>query len=122
MLEESYRRLFPVVRDTNNIILGGSSGWNIQNSSGTLNLNYNSTNELRLSSGGNLTLTGTLPSISKHSDVSISSQTNNQILQWNSCHSKWVNATVSTGGSSTLAADTDCSISSPATNQALIYN
>ena len=35
--------------------------------------------------------------------------------------SKWVNATVSTGGS-TLAADIDCSISTPATNQALIYN
>ena len=33
-----------------------------------------------------------------------------------------MNATVYTGGSSTLAADTDCSISSPATNQALIYN
>ena len=53
--------------------------------------------------------------------VSISSLTNNQILQWNTSSSKWVNVTVSTGGSSTLAADTDCSISSPATNQALIY-
>ena len=50
MLEESYRRIYPVIRDTNNIILGG---WNIQNSSGTLNFNYNSTNELSLSSGGN---------------------------------------------------------------------
>ena len=87
-----------------------------------INLNYNSTNELSLSSGGNLSLNGTLPSIGKHSDVSISSLTNNQILQWNSSSSKWVNATVSTGVSSTLAADTDCSISSPATNQALIYN
>ena len=57
-----------------------------------------------------------------HSDVSISSLTNNQILQWNSNSSKWVNATVSTGGSSTLAADTDCSISSPASSQALVYN
>ena len=62
MLEESYRRIYPVIRDTNNIILGGSTGWNIQNSSGTLNLNYNSTNELSLSSGGNLTLNGMLPS------------------------------------------------------------
>ena len=69
-----------------------------------------------------MSLNGTLPSIGKHSDVSISSLTNNQILQWNSSSSKWVNATVSTGGSSTLAADTDCSISSPATNQALLYN
>ena len=77
---------------------------------------------MSLSSGGNLTLTRTLPSITKHSDVSISSLTNNQILQWNSSSSKWVNTTVSTGGSSTLAADTDCSISSPATNHLLIYN
>ena len=119
MLEESSRRIYPVIRDTNNIIIGG---WNIQNSSGTLDFNYNSTNELNLSSGGNLSLNGTLPSSSKHSDVSISSLTNNQILQWNSSSSKWVNATVSTGGSTTLAADTDCSISTPATNQALIYN
>ena len=78
MLEESYRRIYPVIRDTNNIILGGSTGWNIQNSSGTLNFNDNSTNELSLSSGGNLSLNNTLPSISKHSDVSISSLTNNQ--------------------------------------------
>ena len=53
-------------------MIGGSSGWNIQNLSGTLNFNYNSTNELSLSSGGNLSLNGTLPSIGKHSDVSIS--------------------------------------------------
>ena len=36
LLEESYRRIYPVIRDANNIMLGG---WNIQNSSGTLNLN-----------------------------------------------------------------------------------
>ena len=101
-------------------MIGGSPGWNIQN--GTWNLDYNSTNELSLSSGGNLSLNGTLPSIGKHSDVSISSLTSNQILQWNSSSSKWVNAPVSTGGSTTLAGATDCSISSPATNQALIYN
>ena len=52
----------------------------------------------------------------------ITSINNCDILQWNSSSSKWVNATVSNGGSSTLAADTDCSISTPATNQALIYN
>ena len=45
MLEETYRRIYPVIRDTNNIILGG---WNIQNSSGTLNFNYNWTTELSL--------------------------------------------------------------------------
>ena len=55
-------------------------------------------------------MNGTLPSIGKHSDVSISSLTNNQILQWNSSSPKWVKATVSADGSSTLAADTDCSI------------
>ena len=78
MLEASCRRIYPVIRDTNNIMIGG---WNIQNSSGTLNFNYNSTNELSLSSGGNLTLNGTLPPIGKHSNVSISSLTNNQVLQ-----------------------------------------
>ena len=31
MLEECYRRLYTVVRDTNDIILGGNTGWNIQN-------------------------------------------------------------------------------------------
>ena len=76
---------------------------------------------MSLLSGGNLSLNDNLPSISKHSDVSISSLTNNRILQWKSSSSKWVNATVSTGGS-TLAADADCSILSPAINQALIYN
>ena len=101
-------------------MLDGSPGWKIQNSSGTLKFNYNSTNELSLSSGDNLTLTGTLPSISKV--ISISSLTNNQMLQWNSSSSKRGNATVSTGGSSTLTADTDCSLLSPATNQTLIYD
>ena len=36
MLEESYRRIYPVIRDTNNIMIGG---WNIQISSGTLDFN-----------------------------------------------------------------------------------
>ena len=30
MSEESYRRIYPVIRDTNNIIIGGSTGWTIQ--------------------------------------------------------------------------------------------
>ena len=30
MLEETYRRIYPVIRDTNNIMIRGSSGWNIQ--------------------------------------------------------------------------------------------
>ena len=43
-------------------MIGGSSRWNIQNSSGTLKFNYNSTTEASLSSGGILTCNG-LPSI-----------------------------------------------------------
>ena len=91
----------------------------IQNSSGTIKFIYNSTTEASLSSAGILTCNG-LPSINTLSNVSISSLSTNQILQYNG--SNCVNATISTGGPSTLAADTDCSISSPATNQALIYN
>ena len=63
MLEESCRRVYPVIRYTNNIMLSGSSGWKIQNSSGTLNFNRNTTNELSLLSGGNLTLSNMLPLI-----------------------------------------------------------
>ena len=66
MLEESYRRIFPVVRDTNSIMLGG---WNIQNSSGTLKFIYNSTTEATLSSAGILICNG-LPSINTLSNVS----------------------------------------------------
>ena len=51
MLEESCRRVYPVIRYTNNIMLSGSSGWKIQNSSGTLNFNHITTNELSLLSG-----------------------------------------------------------------------
>ena len=99
-------------------MIGGSTGWNIQNSSGTLKFIYNSTTEASLSSGGILTCNG-LPSLNLLSNVSISSLTTNQILQYNGTN--WVNATIYSG-TSTLAADTDCSISSPASNQALIYN
>ena len=56
MLEESCRRIYPVIRDTNSIVIGGSSGWNIQNSSGTLKFNYNSTTEASLSSAGILVM------------------------------------------------------------------
>ena len=115
MLEENYRRIYPVVRDQNNIILGN---WKIQNSSGTLKFNYNSTTEDCLSSAGILTCNG-LPSLNLLSNVSISSPSTNQVLQYNGTN--WINSTISTG-TSTLAADTDCSISSPASNQALIYN
>ena len=79
MLEENYRRLYPVIRDTNNIMLGGSTGWNIQNSSGTLNFIYNSTTEASLSSSGIIACNG-LPSLHLLSKVSISSLTRNQIL------------------------------------------
>ena len=115
MLEEKCGRIYPVVRDQNNIILGN---WNIQNSSGTLKFNYNSTREAYLSSAGILTCNG-LPSLNLLSNVSISSPLTNQVLQYNGTN--WNNSTISTG-TSTLAADTDCSTSSPASNQALIYN
>ena len=110
MLEENYRRLYPVIRDTNNIMLGGSTGWNIQNASGTLIFLYKSTTEASLSSGGILACNG-LPLLNLLSNVSISSLTTNQILQYNGTN--WVYATIST---STLAADTDCSVSVPANN------
>ena len=106
MLKEMYMRIYPTVHDTNNLFLGSTTGWNRSNSSGTLHFNYNSTNEMSLSSGGNLTINGTLPSISKHTDVSISSPSNNKILQWNSSSSKWNNANL------THSLLTDTSISS----------
>ena len=88
MLEESYRRIYPVEHDTNNLLLGSTSGWNISNSSGTINFIYNSTNEVSLTSGGNLTIKGTLPSISKHSDVTISSPAILQVLKYNTSSTK----------------------------------
>jgi hypothetical protein len=50
-------------------------------------------------------------------DVTLSGLANGQVLQYNG--TKWVNA--SAGSSSTLASDTDVSITSPADKQALIY-
>jgi len=120
MLEEMYRRIYPTVHDTNNLFLGSTSGWNISNSSGTLNFNYNSTNEMSLSSGGNLTINGTLPTINKLSNVSISSPTTNQVLQFNGTNR--INATISTGAPTSLTTSTSTiaiNSTTPSPNQAL---
>ena len=61
----------------------------------------------------------TLTLASNISDCSISSPSNNQVLQYNSSSSKWVNSTLSL--ITALASLSDCQISSPVGNQALIY-
>ena len=60
-------------------------------------------------------------------DVTLTSLTNGQVLEWNSTASKWENVTPSSGGgggggSSTLAGDSDVTITSPANGQVLTYN
>ena len=52
-------------------------------------------------------------------DISITSALNNQVLQYNSSSSKWVNAAISSG-SSTLSSLTDCNISTPFIRQFVI--
>jgi hypothetical protein len=116
---EMYRRIYPVIHDVNNIYLGNTGGWNIQNSSGTLQFNYNSTNEMSLSSGGNLTLTGTLPSITKHGDVTITSVSNNQVLTYSSGTSKWINASIPNMSFVSLS---DVSISGQTQGQIVMWN
>ena len=54
------------------------------------------------------------------SDVTLSSVSNNQVLQYTSSLSKWINATL-TNGSSTLATLTDCSITIPSNDQILVF-
>ena len=58
LLSEAYRRLYPVVRDTNTLNLG-SGAWTIANSNGMLQ--YNS-NIMTLDSYGNLSVAGTCSS------------------------------------------------------------
>jgi len=58
LLSEAYRRFFPVLRDSNNIVLGS---WNIKNntsSSNTLTYLYNGSTIYTLSTGGNTSQTG----------------------------------------------------------------
>ena len=58
LLSESYRRLYPVIRDVNTLNLG-SGAWTIANSNGILQYN---TNTMTLDSYGNLAVTGTCSS------------------------------------------------------------
>ena len=67
-----------------------------------------------------ITVSGTTALSGLTTDVTISSPANNQVLQYNSTLSKWVNSTLSTG-SSTLATLTDCSVSSPSNDQILVF-
>ena len=55
------------------------------------------------------------------SDVTLSGVSNNQVLQYNSSLSKWINATFTTGSSTLSGLTTDVTISSPSTNQILAY-
>ena len=93
LLEEAYRRIYPVIFDTNTLYLGGSTGWKIYNDTADSGLGfvYNGITMLRLSDTGNMSiLYGTLPSISKHSDVTITSPINGNLLMYNG--SAWINA------------------------------
>ena len=62
LLSESYRRLYPVIHDTSNLFLSGSSGWNISSNSNSTNLcfNYNSSNKCYHDITGNIYITGDL--------------------------------------------------------------
>lgn len=59
-------------------------------------------------------------SIDTHSDVSLSSPTNGQVLKYNG--SSWVNAAEAGGGASSLNDLTDVTINSPSNGQTLVYN
>ena len=59
----------PVVRETNNIMINGTSFWDIQNSSGTLTFIHNSTTGDSLSGGGVLTWNDS-PSLNLLSNIS----------------------------------------------------
>lgn len=85
-------------------------------------------NQLVWNAAGNFTLTGsaTLPGggsggvsyLSQLLDVALTSQTNGQVLTWNSTSNRWVNQTPVTA----LAGLSDVSLTSPAANQVLTYN
>ena len=59
-------------------------------------------------------------SLNDLSDVSLSSTSSGQVLQYNG--SEWVNANVSSGGAQSLNDLSDVTISSPTTGQLLVYN
>jgi hypothetical protein len=53
LLSEAYRRLYPVIYDTNNLRLGGQAGWNLQNNGGSLLFNYNGSTKTTIDTVGN---------------------------------------------------------------------
>jgi hypothetical protein len=64
LVEEAYRRLYPVVRSTSDIVLTSTSNtlsgyastsWNIENNSSILNFNYNGATNLAINSSGAIT-------------------------------------------------------------------
>ena len=59
-------------------------------------------------------------SLSALTDCTITTPSNNQILQYNTASSKWINQTVSL--STALSSLTDCTITTPASGNLLIYN
>ena len=58
--------------------------------------------------------------LSSLKDVSISSASDKQVIQYDAVNSKWINAS-SSAGSSTLSGCTDVSISSPSNDQILVF-
>ena len=97
LLYEAYRRIYPVVRSSSSIILGTTTPWTINNNAGTLQFNTSMmtlSTSGNLSIAGNLTVTGTCPSITKLSDVSISSPSIGNLLYYDSSLSKWKNFSI----------------------------
>ena len=66
-----------------------------------------------------LTFTSTL---SRDTDVSLSSLINNQLLQYNSSSSKWINFTPTYISNCSMGNSTDVTLSSLANNNLLMYN
>ena len=62
LVSEAYRRIYPVIYDTNNLYLSGNTGWNISSNSNSTNLcfNYNSSNKCYHEITGNTYITGDL--------------------------------------------------------------
>ena len=99
LLSEAYRRIYPVIRDSSDIVLATTStqltgytstSWNIENNGGSLNFYYNGTLEMSLSSAGVLATTSTIGALSKLSNVSLTSLASGNALYYNG--SNWVNS------------------------------
>ena len=60
--------------------------------------------------------------LASDSDVSLSSLANNQLLQYNSTLSKWINITPTYISNCSIGNSTDVTLSSLSNNQLLMYN